>query len=215
MAACRDPAAGVKLPEPGAAPVRIANSVLEQESWAREKLAPFAGRVFTLSVGPVSSRFRIADGGTLEMAEASIPADLALVLPPLSVPTFLSNPTRWNEFVREEGDAELGGALKELARTLPWFVEAALAKALGPMVGQRVADAGRRLLAFPEYAAQRVTEGVTSYARDEAGLLARSAQMRQFSEGVGDVAERSDALQRRFDALSARAAARKPKPLQV
>ena len=103
------------------------------------------------------------------------------MLPPLSVPTFLANPARWNEFVREEGDAELGGALKELARTLPWFVEAALAKALGPLVGQRVADAGRRLLAFPEYAAQRVTEGVTSYARDEAGLLARSAQMRQFT----------------------------------
>ena len=214
MAACRDPAAGVRLPHPGATPARIANSILEQESWAREKLAPYAGRVFTLTTGPVCARFGIADGGTLETAETSVPTDLALVLPPLSVPTFLSNPTRWNELVREEGDAELGGALKELARTLPWFVEAALAKALGPLVGQRVADAGRRLLAFPEYAAQRVTESVTSYARDEAGLLARSAQMRQFGDGVRDVAERSDALQRRFDALSARAAARKPKPLQ-
>jgi ubiquinone biosynthesis protein UbiJ len=204
----------MKLPDPSAVPARLANGVLEQEGWAREKLAPFAGRVFTLAVGPVTTRFRIAADGMLEKAEAAAPADLTLVLSPLSVPAFLANPARWNEFVREDGDAELGGALKELARTLPWFVEAALAKALGPVVGQRAADAGRRLLAFPEYATQRVGEGVASYARDESGLLARSAQMRQFGEGVGEVAMRVDALEQRFDALTTRAATGKPKPLR-
>lgn len=204
----------MKLPDPASVPTRLANGILEQEGWAREKLAPFAGRVFTLAVGPVTTRFRIAGDGMLEKAEVAAPPDLALILSPLSVPAFLANPARWNEFVREEGDAELGGALKDLARTLPWFVEAALAKALGPVVGQRAADAGRRLLAFPEYATQRVGEGVASYARDEAGLLARSAQMRQFGEGVGDVAARVDGLEQRFDALSARAATGKPKPLR-
>jgi len=205
----------MKFPNPADAPARMANGILEQESWARDKLVPFAGRIFTLAVGPVSTRFRVAEDGKLETAPPSVPADLALVLSPLSVPAFLANPTRWNEFVREEGDAALGGALKELARTLPWFVEAALAKALGPLVGQRAADAGRRLLAFPEYAAQRVTEGVASYARDEAGLLAPSAQMRRFGEGVSEVAERVETLERQFDALSARAASGKPQSLQA
>jgi len=204
----------MKLPDPASVPARLANGILEQEGWAREKLAPFAGRVFTLAVGPAITRFRIAAEGTLDAADAAAPVDLALVLSPMSIPAFLANPTRWNEFVREDGDAELGGALKELARTLPWFVEAALAKALGPLVGQRAADAGRRLLAFPEYATQRVGEGVASYARDEAGLLARPAQMREFGEGVGEVAARADALEQRFDTLSARAATGKPQPLQ-
>ena len=197
----------MKFPDPAEAPARLANSILEQESWAREKLVPFAGRVFTLAVGPINARFRITVDGKLETARPDLPADLNVVLSPRSVPSFLANPTRWNEFVREDGDPELGGALKELARTMPWFVEAALAKALGPIAGQRAADAGRRLLAFPEYAMQRVTEGVTSYARDEAGLLARSAQMRQFAEGVGEVAARIDTLEHRFDTLSALATA--------
>lgn len=204
----------MKFPDPAAVPARLANGILEQESWAREKLAPFAGRVFTLAAGPLTSRFRIAADGMLETADTAATADLSLVLSPLSIPAFLANPARWNEFVREEGDAELGGALKELARTLPWFVEAALAKALGPLVGQRAADAGRRLLAFPEYATQRVSEGVASYARDESGLLARSAQMRQFGEAVAETAQRADGLLQRFDALAARAAAGKPQPLQ-
>ena len=38
--------------------------------------------------------------------------------------------------------------------------------------------------------------------------------MRQFSEGVGEVAARADTLEQRFDALSARAATGKPQPLQ-
>src|SRR5258705_37720 len=101
----------------------MANRILAQESWAREKLVAFAGRVFTLAVGPIAARFLITGDGMLEMAAPSLPAALDLKLSPLSVPSFLANPSRWNEFVREEGDAELGGALKELARTLPWFVE--------------------------------------------------------------------------------------------
>ena len=197
----------MKFPDPAEAPARIANGILEQESWARDKLVPFSGRVFTLAVGPINTRFRITVDGKLETAPSDLAADLNLVLSPRSVPSFLANPSRWNEFVREDGDPALGGALKELARTMPWFVEAALAKVLGPMAGQRAADAGRKLLAFPEYAMQRVTEGVASYARDEAGLLARSAQMRQFAEGVGEVSARIDALEHRFDALSARATA--------
>ncbi len=203
----------MNIPDPADAPVRLANRILDEEAWAREKLAPFAGRAFTLSVGPVTSRFAITDEGRLERAAATTSAALTLVLSPLAIPSFLANPARWNEFVREDGDVELGGALKELARTLPWFVEAALARSLGPLAGQRVADAGRRLLAFPEYAAQRVTEGVASYARDEAHLLARGAQMRSFRDGVVDATARVDALEQRFETLAAHAAAGKPRRL--
>ncbi|MEO8345665.1 MAG: hypothetical protein ABI607_08225 [Betaproteobacteria bacterium] len=202
------------FPDLNGAPARLANRILDDESWAREKLAPFAGRLFTLTVGPLVTRNVITGDGKLEQALLSAPADLELSMSPLSVPAFLANPSRWNEFVREEGDVALGGVLKELARTLPWFVEDALAKGLGPLAGQRIADAGRRLLAFPEYAAQRVTEGVASYARDESGLLAGSAKMRELCADVDALSKDVDALELRFGALAARIAAGKPQPLQ-
>ena len=204
----------MNLPDPGEVSARVANRVLDDESWAREKLAAYAGRVFTLSVGPFSSRLSITADGKLETATSAAPPDLNLVISPLSVPAFLANPARWNEFVREDGDAQLGGTLKELARTLPWFVEAALARVLGDVAGRRVADTGRTLLAFPEYAAQRVTESAASYARDEAGLLARADQMSTLRDGSGDVTRRVDALALRFETLSARVAASRPKRLQ-
>jgi len=194
----------MKWPDAGGAPARLANRVLADQQWAREKLAPFAGRVFTLAVGPVCAAWRIQTGGTLDAASAADTADLKLAIAPWSVPSFLADPARWNEFVREEGDADFGGALKDLARTMPWFVEETFAKALGPIVGQRMADAGRKLLAFPEYAAQRVADSAASYVRDEAALLARGSELRRFGDQVAEVVERVDALEARVEALSPR-----------
>ena len=191
----------MKWHDAGEAPARLANRMLADQHWAREKLAPFAGRVFALAVGPMRAAWRIREGGTLEAASAADAAELKLTIAPWSVPAFLADPGRWNEFVREDGDAEFGGVLKELARTLPWFVEETFAKALGPIVGQRVADAGRRLLALPEYAAQRATESMVSYARDEAGLLAHGSELHRFSEQIAQIGTRVDALESRIEAL--------------
>ena len=102
----------------------------------------------------------------------------------------------------EDGDVALGGTLKELAQTLPWFVEKAFARVLGPIAGQRVADVGRRLLAFPEYAAERITESVARYARDEVQLVARGDELRRFTADTADIAARVDALASRVAALS-------------
>lgn len=192
----------MKWPDAGETPARLANRMLADQQWAREKLAPFAGRVFTLTVGPVRAAWRIHEGGTLDAAASADAADLKLAIAPWSVPSFLADPARWNEFVREEGDADFGGALKDLARTMPWFVEETFAKALGPIVGQRMADAGRKLLAFPEYAAQRVTDSAASYVRDEAALLAHGSDLRRFGDQVAEIAERVGALAARVEALA-------------
>ena len=142
-----------------------------------------AGRVFSLAVGPLSATWSISDDGTLAPAASGAAPDLKLTLSPLSVPSFLADPARWNEFVREEGDAELGGVLKELARTMPWFVEETFAKRARP---DRWASApptpAGGCSRFPEYAAQRLAESAGSYARDEAGLLARGVDARRLRE---------------------------------
>lgn len=183
----------------------LANRALEGETWAHEKLAAHAGRAFEVTVGPASGVFRITATGAFESAPVGDTApELRLTVSPLELPSFLADPRRWNEYVREDGDSALGGTLKELAQTLPWLVERAFARALGPIAGQRVADAGRRMLAFPGYAAERITESVARYARDEAQLLARGEELRRFTDDTRDIAARVDALGARIDALSGR-----------
>jgi ubiquinone biosynthesis protein UbiJ len=194
----------MKWPDAAVPPAKLANRLLAEQTWAREKLATVAGRAFSLRVGPLTASWSIGADGTLASAPSGVAPDLKLELSPLAVPSFLADPTRWNQYMQEEGDPALGGVLKELARTMPWFVEEIFAKALGPVAGQRAADAGRRLLAFPGYAAQRFAESVGSYARDEAGLLAHGRDFRLLAQGIDEVTTRVDALAERIEALDPR-----------
>ena len=181
------------------------NRLLDHEPWARERLAAFAGRVFLLRVGPATAGFRIDPRGRLESAPlAGATPDLVLTLSPFNVAAFLADPGRWNEFVTEDGDVPMAGALKDVARTLPWFVERLLARSLGPIVGLRIADAGRNMLGLPEYAARRIAANVGTYARDEAQVLAHPADMRALVDDTELLAARIDALDARVQALAER-----------
>lgn len=183
----------------------VLNRTLGREDWARDKLAAHAGRVFSVTIGPATAGFRIADDGALANAplDESDP-DLRLVISPLHLPAFMADPRQWNEHVTEDGDVALGGTLKELAQTLPWFVERAFARLLGPIAGQRIADAGRNLLSLPGYAAERIAESVGRYARDEARLLARGDEMRRLAAETIEIGARVEVLGTRVDALGRR-----------
>ena len=185
------------------------NRTLERESWAREKLATHAGRAVRLIVGPIARAFVIGAEGRLSASEAT--PDLTLTISPLRLPTLLGAPERWTELVAAEGDAALAATLAEMALTLPWFIEQMLARALGPIVGQQVADTGRRLLALPGYAAQRFGESLARYLADETRLTVGAAEAGAFAAEVAATAARVDALAARVDALAATAGSSRPK----
>jgi ubiquinone biosynthesis protein UbiJ len=183
---------------------RVANGLIENEEWAREKLRAHAGRSFLVRSGPIATAFLIRIDGTLDALPArGTTPDAELRLSPLDVPTLLAHPDRWGTLVTSSGDAALTATLRELATTLPWFVERGFAKAFGPIVGQRLADTGRALLGFPEYAGGRLAENVFSYARDEAGILARGDEARDFAVASAAIATRVDALIERLDRIEA------------
>jgi ubiquinone biosynthesis protein UbiJ len=190
--------------DPAALPAALANRVLGRETWARTCLAAHAGRVFAVAVGPIVTSMRIDEAGAIAAApHRDGPPDLTLTISPLAVPSLLAEPARWDEFVADDGDPALAATLKGLAETLPWFVEQALAGALGPIVGQRIADAGRRLLALPAYAGARVGASIASYARDETRFATKAAEARSIGDEILATAARVDALSRRVDALAA------------
>ena len=194
--------------DPGAVPTALANRVLAREQWARDSLTAHSGRSFRLVAGPVAATMRIDDSGSIASAQALDGApDLTLRISPFSLPAFLADPKRWDALITAQGDAALATTLKGLAETLPWFVERAFAEALGPIAGQFVADAGRRMLAFPGYAGERVGNSVSSYMRDEVSFAATSTQARSFGDEIAETAARVDALAARIEALALRVTA--------
>jgi ubiquinone biosynthesis protein UbiJ len=179
----------------------LVNRALERESWARDKLAAHAGRSVRMRVGPLVRDFALDAGGRLVPASGA--PNLTLELSPLKLPALAAAPERWTELVHADGDPALAAALSELAATLPWFVEKTLASFLGPIAGQQLADAGRRLLAFPGYASERFSASVARYVGDETKLAVGVPESRRFTDEVVALTARVDALAARVDALSA------------
>lgn len=179
--------------------VDIANRTLERERWAREKLASYAGRAVRVNIGPVSRAFAIDADGRLHDSEAA--PDLKLSISALRVPALLAQPERWSELVAAEGDRALAATLSELALTLPWFVEEMFAKAFGPIMGQRMADIGRHLLAFPDYGARRFADSVSRYIGEEAKLAVGAAEARVVASEIAALDTRLEALAARIEVL--------------
>ena len=186
----------------------LANRLLERESWARARLAAHAGRSFVVTIGPIASAFAIDSSGMFEGASLSgARPDLTLHVAPWNLPPLAADPARWDTFVTTEGDTALAATLRELAVTTPLWIEQLFARVLGPVAGQRAADVGRSLLAFPEIAAQRLTDNLMSYLRDESGMLARGDEARLLSQEAARLAMRTDLLATRLQALEQRLAA--------
>jgi ubiquinone biosynthesis protein UbiJ len=178
----------------------VANRALEREAWMRNKLALHSGRTLRIRVGPVSALLKIADDGKLTRGYA--PPDLTLSISPFRVPALLAQPERFSELVETDGDPELAATLFDLAMALPWWVEQTFARVLGPIVGTRMADAGRQLLSLPGHAANSFGASVRDYVRDETHLAMTHAQLDIFSGDVASAAERADLLATRIAALS-------------
>ena len=177
----------------------LANRALAREDWARERLAAHAGRKLRIVAGPAALTLAInADGSFVDSDETP---DLTLTIPALRLPTLIARPERWNEVVVAAGDASLASTIGELAQTLPWFIERSFARIFGPIVGAQLAEAGRRLLALPDYAAERAGSSFASYASDESGLVTGARAGSEFAAEVAALAARVDALGERIDRL--------------
>jgi len=177
----------------------FANRALAREDWARERLAAHAGRKLRIVAGPAALTLAInTDGSFVDSQEAP---DLTLTIPALRLPALVARPERWNELVGAAGDAGLASTIGELAQTLPWFIERSFARIFGPIVGAQLAEAGRRLLALPGYAAERAGSSFASYASDESGLVTGARAGSEFAAEVAALAARVDALGERIDRL--------------
>jgi len=182
----------------------LANRVFERQAWAQERLAAHAGRVFVVAVGPLSTALRVEASGRLAATSlAGLVPDLTLSLSPLRIPSFLANPERWPEFVTESGDPALAATLRDLAQTLPWFAEQTFSEALGPIAGQRAADAAGGC-SLSRIRRRTTLREPGELRRDEAELVAGAGHLRDFTESTAALAADVDKLASRIDALAQR-----------
>jgi len=185
------------------------NHLLAREEWARERLAPFAGRSVEFRLPPLPDlRLAILDTGLVGAAEGALPSDLVVRIPPASLPRILA---RNDAAVREiaiDGDTELAGAVDFLFRHLRWDAEEDLSRAVGDVPAHRIAETGRALAAWQKEAGERLARNFAEYFTEEDALLARPADVRRFGADVDALRDDVERLEKRIARLLERGGSR-------
>ena len=176
------------------------NRLLEAESWARERLAPFAGETVELRAPPLPAlRLAIVEGG--RVAPGGEPS-LRIALRPGSLAALARGEEHFMRSVDIEGNAQLSQEVLYLARHLRWDFEEDLSKLVGDAVAHRLAGLARDLAAWQLDAARRLAEGFMEYAQEEGRLLAPRAGYAELAAQVAALRDALERLEKRIERLA-------------
>ena len=178
--------------------VAFLNHLLEAAPWARDRLAPFAGRTWRVELTPLPDlAFVVREDGMLGSSDALEP-HLVVTLTPAALPAL----ARRDETVVREmtftGDAELAAALQYLARHLEWDVEEDLSRVVGDVAAHRIAGGARDFVAWQKEAAVRLGQNFAEYLTEEANVIAPQAEVAGFARAVDDLRDAVERLEKRI-----------------
>lgn len=180
--------------------VRLLNTLLEREGWAREQLTPFAGRVAQFEVPPFTLLIGVAPDG--RFATAGGPPNVTLGIDATALPSALLDPAALKRNVRLSGDAEFAQALSTVLQRLRPEPEEELARFVGDAAAVRIVGTLRTIASTFAQGASRLTASAADYLVAENPLLVGRREAEAFARDVvalRDAVERLDKRLRRLE----------------
>ena len=176
------------------------NRLLDAESWARERLARFAGETIELVPLPLPPlRVTIRDDGRL--AAGGEAPGLTLRVGPGALLALARSEEEFLRAVEVNGNARLVQEIASLARHLRWDVEEELSRVFGDVAAHRIAGAARGFLHVQIDAARRVTGAAADFLAEEARLLVRREEQAGHASAVAELRDALARLEKRIERL--------------
>jgi ubiquinone biosynthesis protein UbiJ len=183
-------------------PIFAINHVLGPQPWARERLAPFAGRIVEFRLLPLPDlRLAITAEGLVAPAGAKAEPDLSINIKPGALPHLLMRDEAIMSHVDITGSADLAQVVQLLFRELQWDYEEDLSRVFGDVVAHRLAGAGRDLFAWQREAGLRTAQNFAEYWTEEQPLIARRDDLAGFSHAVDTLRDDIERLEKRIEIL--------------
>jgi len=186
------------------------NHVLARESWARERLSPYAGKTACFVLAPFSLYLMVQpDGliGAIDENQASF--DVTLSVPPDAVPAFMQGgQAAVMKHVRIEGDAEFATTIAKLAEHLRWEPEEDLARVIGDGPAHRIGSTVRLVGDQARRSGRNLLESVAEYLLDEQPQLVRRSALDTFNAELSIARDALARVEKRIERLEQKAEAR-------
>jgi ubiquinone biosynthesis accessory factor UbiJ len=178
------------------------NRLLENESWARERLLPFAAETLELRAPPLPAlRFMITAEGTLAPVTGAAAPSLMVTVGPGAIAAAVKGEDHLLRSIDVSGNARLASEVMFLARHLRWDVEEDLAKFVGDVAARRLTGLARDAAAWHADAAKRIAASFIEYAVEEKRVLVTRPALAEFSGAVARLRDGLERLEKRLERL--------------
>jgi ubiquinone biosynthesis protein UbiJ len=181
------------------ATVALLNHLLARESWAREKLAPFAGRCARVEAFPFALLLGVAQGGLFEVGTGE--PRVTIAVDSAQLPALLFDPQALLRNVRLSGDAEFAQALSQVLQNLRPEPEEDLARFVGDAAAVRIVGFLRAVAAQVREGSSRLTATTADYFVAENPLLITREEAEKFSADVATLRDAVERLAKRLERL--------------
>jgi ubiquinone biosynthesis protein UbiJ len=175
----------------------VLNHMLAREPWARERLAPFAGRSARLQAAPFSVQLGIAADGNFS-ADTGSPT-VTIGVDAAALPRVLLEPKAALRNVRLDGDAEFAQALSNVLQKLRPEPEEELARFVGDAAAVRIVSLLRAALAGAREAGNRLAVQTADYLIAENPMLVSRQEMAAFATEVARLRDDLERLAKRIE----------------
>lgn len=183
------------------AAVAAINRLLARESWARTKLAPFAGRAARFDVPPFALMFQVVEGGTLAGVAADQSAAVTIRASLAALPLALADPKALMRDVRLEGDAEFAQALSFVLQNLRPEPEEELSRFVGDAAAERLVGLARAALAQARASGGQLVGSAADYFTAENPMLVTRPEAQRFGAEVSALRDDVERLGKRIERL--------------
>ncbi|MGH6608983.1 MAG: ubiquinone biosynthesis accessory factor UbiJ [Burkholderiaceae bacterium] len=184
-----------------ASAVSVLNRMLAREQWARERLAPFAGRSARFDAAPFSLTLQVADGGTFTDEVNGEPA-VTIAVAFSSLPLAMFDPPAAMKDVRLSGDAEFAQALAFVLQNLRPEPEEELSRFVGDAAAQRIVVLMRAAASQSKEMAERMLDSTAHYVVTENPMIAGKDDIETFSQDVNRLRDDVARIEKRIDLLT-------------
>ncbi len=186
------------------AAIAVLNRMLAREQWARDKLAPFAGRSARFDAAPFTLTLQVADGGMFAAAssnnnqgEPSVTIGVALS----SLPLAMLDPQAAMKDVRLSGDAEFAQALAFVLQNLRPEPEEELSRFIGDAAAQRLVAFLRASASQWKQIADNMLDSTAHYVVTENPMVVSRDDLEAFNQDVNRLRDAVARAEKRIDLL--------------
>ena len=179
---------------------RALNLLLARETWAREKLAPFAGEGVELRFDPLPAvRLVVSEEGGVMPAEAGREATLVICAGPEIFAALSKGQEHLVHAVTVSGNPQFAAEILTLLRYLRWDAEEDLSRVFGDVLAHRIAGGARDFASWQAEAGRRLAENVVEYAVEERRIIVSRTEFDTFAAKVAKLRDDLARLEQRID----------------